>query len=102
MNANQAREARALHVQSAQYGRVKNWFQKLRDLASARLPADLVAPFSESKLNWKPKSGFSFDEPDSSNLPSSQTRFRALLLLRAQSSSCVDAMDLYKRARRAG
>jgi hypothetical protein len=50
MNANQAREARALHVQSAQYGRVKHWFQELKDLAAARLPADL-APFSESKLN---------------------------------------------------
>ena len=75
MTADQAREARAVHVQNAQFGRVKSWFQEVKDLAAAGCPAGLP-PFVESKLNWKSKPGFSFDEPTGSDdQSSSQTRF---------------------------
>ena len=74
MTADQAREARAVHVHSAQFGRVKNWFQELKDLAAAGVPPGLP-PFSASKLNWSSKPGFSFDEPESGDQSGSQTRF---------------------------
>ena len=74
MTASQAREVRALRVQSAQYERVKRWFHELKDLAAARLPADLP-PLSESKLNWKPEPGSRFDEPGWGDQFSLHSRF---------------------------